>query len=113
MGNVKGEVYVGRKTSTADRFENLSRLGFRGRNFFPPVVKRHVNRTSVFFGLTPADFNMSGQATKQGIRLNLPDSFWIDWAGKSLIDGLLNKQQTVIMEISGVTSNLIFYSHTP
>jgi hypothetical protein len=91
-------------------FQNL---GFRKGDFYPPRVSRHVNRTSDFFGLDPADFYWSQHPAKTGTVLNLPDSLWIDWAGKRLIDGLLNKQQTVIMEISGVTSNLIFYSHTP
>jgi hypothetical protein len=88
-------------------------LGFRDRSFYPPKVSRHVNGTSPFFGLDPADFYWSEHPKHPATPLALPDSFRVKWVGNSLIDGLLGKEQDIIMEISGVTSNLIFYWHTP
>jgi|GEM_PF-5300244 len=88
-------------------------LGFRDRNFYPPEVSRHLNGTSPFFGLDPADFYWSEHPKHPATPLTLPDSFRVEWAGKGLIDALLGKQQFEVIEISGVTSNLIFYWHSP
>jgi hypothetical protein len=73
------------------------KLGYSEGDFDPPRASRHLNATG-YLDNPPAP-------------LQLPDSYIVEWVGKRRLQALLGQPESLRMEISGATSNLIFFTH--
>jgi hypothetical protein len=77
----------------------FQRLGFDSRQFYPAYIKRMDSQVE--------------DPEHPGVALSLPPSYMIRWASKRPFWARNGSPEMVFMEISGTTSNLIFYLHSP